>query len=159
MDKKIALGLGIILVGLLSVVAVHHTAQAGAKNTSLVSITINSDGTGTASGSMGLARNTTADSSEFVGCSIAMNGPSGSFWGCSAQTPTRSISCAVDMTDPQWVGGVFNGVPQAGAFTLFLDMMNSDSYIKFQWRTVNGNRVCTQLRVENDSRYQPRGLP
>jgi hypothetical protein len=128
-----------------AVVAFHRKAQAGANTNAPVSITINSDGTGTASGAMGAARGS-PDSSQFVTCSIHINGPSGSTWGCSAQNATTSATCAVDTTDVQW----------RAAFTYFTEMMNPDSYVQFQWKTVNGSSVCTVLRVENDSRYVPK---
>jgi hypothetical protein len=148
MNKKIAFGLCTLLVGLLGVVASQRTAQAGANTNATVSLTINSNGTGTASGAMGVARST-SDTSQFVTCSIHTNGPAGSFWGCSAQTTTSSVTCAVDTTDSQWVS----------SFLFLTEMMNPDSYVMFQWKTVNGSRVCTIIRVENDSRYAPKVLP
>ena len=148
MNKKTAFGLFALLAGTLAVVVHHRTARAGANTNATVSITINSNGTGTASGAMGVARNS-SDSSQFVTCSIHSNGPAGSIWGCSAQNTTSSITCAVDTTDSQWVS----------SFLFLTEMMNPDSYVQFQWKTVSGSRVCTMLRVENDSRYAPKLLP
>jgi hypothetical protein len=148
MNNKTAMGFGVLLVGLLGVVASQRTAHAGANAINgAVSITYNSDATGTAMGAMGVARNNTLDSSGMVNCSIHENGPSGVYWGCYAQNARGSASCALDMTDDQYVRG----------FIYLTALLNPDSFIKFQWKTVNGSRVCTIIRIENDSRYAPKG--
>jgi hypothetical protein len=141
MNNKIALGLGVFLVGMLGLVAVQRTAHAGANLNATISITGTT--TGTASGALGVVRSG-SDASGMISCSVHENGPSGTYWGCYAQNANGSASCAIDMvTDPQY----------QNAFIFMTALINSDSFIKFSWKTVNGSRVCTVIRVETDSRY------
>lgn len=145
MNKKAAFGLITLFVGVSVGVAFHRKAHAGANINATVSITNNSDGTGKASGAMGVARSS-SDGSAAISCGIHSNGPTGSTWSCNAQNANGSAGCNVDTTNGQWVTG----------FLYMTEMMNNDSYIMFQW---DSNHTCTILRVENDSRYAPKVLP
>jgi hypothetical protein len=147
MNKKTVFGLVTLLVVVSVGVAFHRKAHAGANINATVSIVNNFDGSGHASGAMGVARSS-ADGQAFIGCGIHINGPTGATWGCTAQNSSMggSATCTVDLNSDQWVS----------SFLFLTEMMNNDSYIYFQW---DPNKTCNILRVENDSRYAPKVLP
>lgn len=142
MKKTLILGLGVLAAALSGLVGRTQVVQAGANVAATVSVVLDAGGqSGTASGAMGVARNT-GDSVQYIACEI----DSTATVTCAAQqaSPVRTVQCKLTRSDQlQWV-------PM---------QLNPDSFIKFKWRTVSGNNVCTLIRVENDSRYAPKRFP
>ena len=143
MKKTLALGLGLAAAALGGLATHTRVAQAGANIAATVSVVLDVGGqSGTASGAMGVARNT-GDSVQYIACEI----DSTATVTCAAQQASpvvRAVQCKLTRSDQlQWV-------PM---------QLNPDSFIKFKWRTVSGNNVCTLIRVENDSRYAPKRFP
>jgi hypothetical protein len=131
------------LMGLVAVaaVAVSGMAYAGAKWTSDIYISKNSNGSGSMSGTLGSIRNSSSTSTQ-LGCYYENFPPS---WGsykyasCYGYDGTQYGSCGT--TDP--------------AITDTISKLQGDSYL---WVEFDGNGNCTRVQIGSQSTAPPKSL-
>lgn len=122
------------LVGIAVTALIGTAAWAGAKSTNTVLV---NTGARSASGSLGDARNS-ADTQQFIGCSITTYVGSAPSLGCFAMdTSSNYVGCSSTNADLVATARSING----------------DSYITFTWDTFS---ACTSLHVTNASHGAPK---
>jgi hypothetical protein len=128
---------GIVCPAVVAMLLVPVVVRAGYQQAEPVSTYINSDGSGSASGSLVTARNTSSDSTEYIGCSAYVY---------SGYDP--SIYCAArDATDGYL--GCYSSDPK---FVSLVETMTTGSLISF-YADAYGN--CMSLGINNFSYVGP----
>ncbi|MDC3961262.1 hypothetical protein [Polyangium jinanense] len=126
----------IAVAGILAMGAVTTKALAGLKVSVPVTVNLAS---GTASGSIGTARNT-ANAIEWIGCGISYTTGGGPLVTCQATNTTgTSLSCVADTTDAWMLDAV--------------ESMPSEAFISFH-RNAGGR--CDSIEWRNHSYFEPK---
>jgi hypothetical protein len=128
-----------IASGLLGFMLAAGAAMAGYKLSSQVSVTQNADGSGSARGALGSARNS-VDSLQYIGCEhYVYTSP---FFvdtmHCFARTSAGVVATCYS-TEPTFIAAAAS--------------MSGDSYVSF---TFDSNAVCTSFVVGHKSQYEPK---
>lgn len=143
-----------LVLGAVSAGAFEHSAHAGATKSGTVSVDTTNM---VANGAMGTASRST--NGDYIGCTIRAN-PSAQglldgvvFGSCTAahKSALGTITSATcDITAKS---------AMASMLAMMTGLLNPDSFIQFKWKVVNGSKVCTNLRIANDSRYASKKAP
>ncbi|KFA90647.1 hypothetical protein [Archangium violaceum] len=124
------------LVGAAATALLGMTAWAGLKYTRTVSVTLGSNGSGSASGSLADARNS-PDSVQYIGCETYVYGGS------------PEVLCWAQASN-----GVFGSCYSSNpAIVAALQSIKGDSELGFNW---NSSSECTFVSVANHSYLAPK---